>query len=187
MKLYCSGFHHISKVLIITREAIWYMRNWLSYTNTLTVDSTSKCLNIGKLIQKGCIQQSIILIKCFPFFIIVNASCFQVYPAFNLHLLGLQEPERPDRAQQQGPVDVYRGLIKPIQVGCDHQATIPDVRHHSSTRDRSILQEDKDVFDIGKNRSCWCHDFLSLFWTLAGSIRLRPVSHLIWKVWMWKI
>ena len=32
------------------------MRNWLTYTNTLTVDSTNKCLNICKPIQKGYIQ-----------------------------------------------------------------------------------------------------------------------------------
>ena len=72
---------------------------------------------------------------------IVNAFCYQVYPAFNLHQLGLRDPEKPYRDPKR-PVYAFTETIKEVRIGPLHQAEIPEAMQKTSTRDRSILQKE---------------------------------------------
>ena len=71
-----------------------------------------------------------------------------MYLAFNLPQLGLREPKRT-RLPYHGIWYVFTGIVKTVQIGPDHQAELPEAREKTDTKDRSILQKEKDVFDLG--------------------------------------
>ena len=62
--------------------------------------------------------------------------------------LRIIDPEKP-YCDPKGPVYAFTGTVKEVRIGPTHQAEIPEMSQKGRKQDRSILQKEEDVFDIG--------------------------------------